>query len=73
MLKKKHVLGSVLSVVLACPAYAELNCETQPSCKELGYRNTETSCENGKFIYCPFDTFISPTAYIPICLSCSKI
>ena len=34
-------------------AYAQMDCESIPSCAELGY--TQTSCAGGKGIKCPFD------------------
>jgi len=52
---KKSTLFTILSVVLANPAYADLNCVSQPSCDDLGYSKTE-DCPNGKLLKCPFDT-----------------
>ncbi len=55
---KKSTLFTILSVVLANPAYADLNCVSQPSCDDLGYSKTE-DCPNGKLLKCPFDTTYS--------------
>lgn len=50
----KGMLYGVLGLILAHPAYANLDCVEQPTCSELGYSNTE-SCITGGFIVCPFD------------------
>ena len=50
----KGMLYGVLGLILAHPAYANLDCVEQPTCSELGYSNTE-SCTTGGFIVCPFD------------------
>ena len=47
-------LYGVLGLILAHPAYADLSCQREYSCTELGYSNTE-ACPTGSFITCPFD------------------
>jgi len=55
----RRILTAAVTVagplLLTMPAFAALNCTTQPSCTELGYSKTrETNCES--YVSCPFDT-----------------
>lgn len=45
-------LAAVLAV--ATPAYADICSDGRPTCDELGFTQTKTSCK-GKFNACPFD------------------
>lgn len=45
-------LAAVLAV--AAPAYADICSDEHPTCDELGFTQTKTSCK-GKFNACPFD------------------
>jgi hypothetical protein len=69
---KKIALYTILSLLIASPAFAlaspdgdpggstgsnvgETDCTTQPECANLGY-TTDATCDEGAFIYCPYDT-----------------
>lgn len=53
----KNKLLSILTVLIANPAYAAMDCNTQPSCVTLGYsKNNVADCASDGYIYCPFDT-----------------
>ena len=49
----KHLLSLVFIFGVVSNTYAQMDCESIPSCAELGY--TQTSCAGGKGIKCPFD------------------
>lgn len=60
---KKIALCMALSFVLASPAIAataspggdaSTDCTSQPTCVSMGY-STDATCDNGSFIYCPYD------------------
>lgn len=67
---KKFALCMALSFVLASPAFAgaskdgdtttgssttaSTDCTSQPTCVSMGY-STDATCDNGSFIYCPYD------------------
>ena len=59
---KKIALCMALSFVLASPAFAatspdsdaSTDCTSQPTCVSMGY-STDATCDNGSFIYCPYD------------------
>lgn len=53
-MNKKNALYSILTLLFANPAYAALDCKTQPTCAELGYSLKELKgCES--YLTCPFD------------------
>lgn len=54
-MNKRYVLGGVLTLLLANPAYAAFNCATPPSCASLGYDQSVSDCEGKAILRCPFD------------------
>lgn len=51
---KKLLLASVLGV-MALPAYAAVDCQTLPSCADLGYTYSASDCKGVSTVKCPFD------------------
>lgn len=53
----KNKLLSILTVLIANPAYAAMDCNNQPSCTTLGYsKENVAGCASDGYIFCPFDT-----------------
>lgn len=57
--RNNKILGASLSLVafsfgFASQAYAQ-TCKVHPTCEGLGYVDTESKCENGEMVKCPFD------------------
>ncbi len=53
-MKKYAIITSLLTIV-AVPAYAAIDCAVPPTCSDLGYVDTKSSCK-GKFLPCPLDS-----------------
>lgn len=54
-MNKRYVLGGVLTLLLANPAYAAFNCTNSPTCKSLGYDQSVSDCKGKAVLRCPFD------------------
>lgn len=53
----KNKLLSILTALIANPAYAAMDCNNQPSCTTLGYsKENVADCASDGYIFCPFDT-----------------
>ncbi len=71
-INKKHALGSVLTLILANPAYAAINCATPPTCADLGYADTKSSC-TGKWLPCPMDSTKTKGLCVATSYSCADM
>ena len=49
----KQLLFILFAFCVISNSYAQMDCESIPSCEELGY--TQESCSGGKGVRCPFD------------------
>ena len=53
----KNKLLSILTVLIANPAYAAMDCKTPPDCATLGFsKSNVANCASDGYMYCPFDT-----------------
>ncbi len=49
------IVAGMVGAIFAAHAAEQIDCDTKPTCEEMGYNKTEAQCEGKDTLRCPFD------------------